>query len=119
MHCRLVKKIRFQSAHSVPTFPEGHKCRRMHGHSYEADLILEGPIDPALGYVADFAEIKRCAEPLVEQLDHHTLNEIEGLEVPTAEHIAKWIYDRLKPQVPQLVRVCVHENQDNAAEYPV
>ncbi len=117
MRSRISKTIRFDSAHFLPTFPEGHKCRRLHGHSFEADLVVEGEVDPAKGYVVDFGQIKRLSQPIVEQLDHRLLNEIEGLNVPTAENLAKWIYDHLKPQLPQLAMVRVRESAENVAEY--
>lgn len=117
MPTRISKTIRFDAAHFLPTFPDGHKCRRMHGHSFAADLVLEGEPDPATGYIVDFAEIKRRAQPIVDALDHRLLNDVEGLSVPTAENLARWIYDRLKRDLPQLVLVRVHESQDSVAEY--
>jgi len=117
MRSRISKTIRFESAHFVPTFPDGHQCRRVHGHSFSAELIIEGEVDPAVGYLVEFGEIKRIAAPIVDQLDHRLLNEIEGLENPTMEVLAKWIYDRLKPNLPQLAIVRVQETQNNVAEY--
>lgn len=117
MRVSLTKTIRFEAAHFLPTFPEGHKCRRMHGHSFHVDVIVEGELDPAKGYLIDFGDIKRVIQPIEDALDHRLLNEIPGLENPTAELIGKWIYDRVKPQLPLLSRVVVRETCTSAAEY--
>ena len=101
--------LRFESAHLLPNVPEGHKCRRLHGHSYVCRLTVRGPLDPQAGWVMDFAEVKAAAEPVREALDHRYLNEVEGLENPTAEYIAKWIWERLAPRLPGLVSVGLRE----------
>ncbi|HEX7008521.1 MAG TPA: 6-carboxytetrahydropterin synthase QueD [Phycisphaeraceae bacterium] len=117
MRVSLIKTIDFEAAHWLPTFPEGHKCRRLHGHSFKVDVVVEGEVDPAKGYLMDFGQIKSAVEPVRHRLDHYLLNEIEGLENPTAEILAKWIYDRLKPQLPLLSLVRVRETCTSAAEY--
>ena len=117
MHISLTKQIDFEAAHWLPTFPEGHKCRRLHGHSFKVDLIIEGEVDQAQGYLMDFGEIKRIVEPIRDQLDHHLLNDIEGLTNPTAEMLAQWIYDRIKPSLPILACVRVNETCTTSAEY--
>ena len=117
MRVSLTKTIDFESAHFLPCFPEGHKCRRLHGHSFKADVIVEGEVDPARGYLIDFGELKAVLRPLQDRLDHHLLNDIEGLENPTAEMLARWIYDQVKPQMPLLSRVRVRETCTSAAEY--
>ncbi len=109
MHVRLSKSFGFEAAHWLPCFPEGHKCRRMHGHSFRVDVIVEGELDPSVGYLIDFADIKRATEPLERELDHRCLNEIAGLENPTSEMVAAWIWARLKPALPMLSEVVVHE----------
>jgi 6-pyruvoyltetrahydropterin/6-carboxytetrahydropterin synthase len=109
VHVRLSKSFGFEAAHWLPCFPEGHKCRRMHGHSFRVDVIVEGELDPSVGYLIDFADIKRATEPLERALDHRCLNEIEGLENPTSEMVAAWIWARLKPALPMLSEVVVHE----------
>ncbi len=117
MRISLTKSIDFEAAHWLPTFPEGHKCRRLHGHSFKVDVVVEGEVDPDKGYLIDFGEIKVLTAPIVDALDHRLLNDIDGLENPTAEMLAKWIYDRLAPDLPilKLVRVC--ETCTSAAEY--
>ena len=117
MHVRLTKTFRFEAAHDLPTFPPGHKCRRLHGHSFRFDVIVEGDVDPAQGYLVDYGEIKRAAGPVVERLDHFYLNEITGLSNPTAENIAKWIWDQLKPALPLLAAIIVHETCTSSCEY--
>lgn len=109
MHVRLSKSFGFEAAHWLPCFPEGHKCRRMHGHSFRVDVIVEGELDPSVGYLIDFADIKRATEPIERALDHRCLNEIAGLENPTSEMVAAWIWARLKPELPMLSEIVVHE----------
>lgn len=117
MKVALTKTIDFEAAHWLPTFPEGHKCRRLHGHSFHVDVVVEGEVDEAQGYLLDFGEIKAAVQPIQDQLDHHLLNDIEGLSNPTAEMLARWIYDRLKPALPLLALVRVRETCTSAAEY--
>lgn len=117
MHVRLSKTFKFEAAHWLPCFAEGHKCRRMHGHSFRVDIIVAGEVDPAKGYLQDFGEIKAAVEPLIERLDHYCLNDIEGLENPTSEVLAKWLWDRIKPSLPLLEQVHVHETCTSRCEY--
>lgn len=117
MKMRLVKTFRFEAAHDLPTFPDGHKCRRLHGHSFRFDVVVEGEVDPAKGFLIDYGDIKKICDPIVRQLDHYYLNEIEGLSNPTSEMIAKWLWDRIKPQLPMLARIIVYETCTSACEY--
>ena len=105
----LRKTFQFEAAHHLPHLPEDHKCRRLHGHSFQVDVVVDGPCDPQLGWVMDYAEISQAFKPLWEQLDHHYLNEIEGLENPTSERVALWIWDRLRPTLTLLKEVVVAE----------
>ena len=114
---KIVQAFTFEAAHFLPRVPETHRCRRLHGHSYRVELALEGPVDPETGFVADFFDLERAFGPVLARLDHHCLNEIEGLENPTAEHIAVWIYDRVKPVLPLLAAVSVFETPMCWAEY--
>ena len=115
MHVRLTKTFGFEAAHWLPTFPEGHKCRRMHGHSFRVDVMVAGDVDAEKGYLVDYGDIKAALEPIRRQLDHHCLNDIEGLENPTSEVLAKWIWDRL--ELPMLAEVAVHETCTTRCEY--
>ena len=103
------KKFTFEAAHLLPNVPDGHKCKRLHGHSYHVHIHVAGDLDPELGWVMDFADIGDAFEPLFAQLDHNYLNEIEGLEKPTSENIARWIWERLQPTLPNLTKVAVGE----------
>jgi 6-pyruvoyltetrahydropterin/6-carboxytetrahydropterin synthase len=105
----LFKEFTFEAAHQLPNLPSEHKCSRLHGHSFRVMVHVEGPVDEHLGWVMDFADIKAAFKPLEEQLDHHFLNEIEGLKNPTSEVLAKWIWDHLKLDLDQLTAVTVRE----------
>ena len=105
----LVRDYRFEAAHRLPRLPETHKCWRLHGHSFRFSLGLEGEVDPTTGFLIDFGDIDVIAEPIVDELDHRYLNEIAGLENPTSEVLAAWLWNRLKPQLPQLAHVTVAE----------
>ncbi len=113
----IFKEIRFEAAHLLPNLPEGHKCRRLHGHSFTIVVHVSGPVDPHLGWVIDFGDLKKAFRPLYDQLDHHYLNDIPGLENPTSENLARWIWDRLKPALPQLTEVVVRETCTSGCSY--
>jgi 6-pyruvoyltetrahydropterin/6-carboxytetrahydropterin synthase len=109
MKMELRKTFQFEAAHLLPLLPKDHKCRRLHGHSFQVELGLEGECDPKLGWVMDYADIKAAFKPFWEMLDHHYLNEIPGLENPTSENVALWVWDNLKPKLPLLTEVVVAE----------
>jgi 6-pyruvoyltetrahydropterin/6-carboxytetrahydropterin synthase len=109
MNLELRKTFQFEAAHLLPRLPETHKCHRLHGHSFQAEIVVEGPCDPALGWVMDYAEISAAYKPIWQILDHSYLNEIPGLENPTSERIAVWIWEKLKPNLPWLKEVVVAE----------
>jgi 6-pyruvoyltetrahydropterin/6-carboxytetrahydropterin synthase len=114
---RLVRSFTFEAAHRLPMVPADHKCGRLHGHSFRVELVCEGQVDPQSGWLIDFAEIKATFKPWLQQLDHRYLNDIEGLENPTAENLAHWIWVRLKPELPSLVQVNVAETCTSRCEY--
>jgi len=107
----------FEAAHRLPNVPEGHKCARLHGHSFRVRVTVSGPVDPRMGWVIDFADIKQAFAPLREALDHRYLNEIGGLENPTSEVLARWIWDRLHPSLPILSAVEVRETCTSGCIY--
>lgn len=113
----IFKEFTFESAHRLPHVPEGHKCGRLHGHSFRVALYLKGPVDPHTGWIRDFSEIKALFKPTYERLDHNYLNDIPGLENPTSENLARWIWDAMKPLIPELSRVHVHETCTCGCEY--
>ena len=109
--------ITFEAAHMLPNVPTNHKCRRLHGHSFKVRLTLDGPIDKSLGWVEDFSDVKEAFEPIYHQLDHHYLNEVEGLENPTSENLSKWIWTRLKPKLQYLTSIEVKETCSTGCIY--
>lgn len=113
----LFKDFIFDAAHWLPNVPEDHKCRRIHGHTYRLRVVVDGPLEGTLGWVMDFADLKAVVEPLVKSLDHYLLNEIDGLENPTCERIAIWLWDRIKPNVPQLTRIILNETPTSGVVY--
>ena len=113
----LYKEFGFEAAHLLPEVPEGHKCRRLHGHSFRVRVTVRGPVDPRLGWVMDFAELKRAWAPLDEALDHRYLNDIPGLENPTSELLARWIWRRLLPALPSLAAIEVRETCTSGCLY--
>ena len=117
MQMRLVKQFKFEAAHSLPCFPEGHKCRRLHGHSFRFDVCVEGDVDPAIGFLIDYGDIKAVCEPIVRQLDHYFLNDIDGLAISTSEMLALWLWRRIKPALPMLAEVVVYETCTSACHY--
>lgn len=117
MKVRLFKEYRFEAAHRLPRVPAGHKCARLHGHSFKVELAIYGPVDEKTGWFIDYGEIDELWQPLFDRLDHNYLNEIEGLDNPTSEVLAKWLWERLKPGLPALERVIVHETCDARCEY--
>ncbi|WP_341503662.1 6-carboxytetrahydropterin synthase QueD [Gallaecimonas sp. GXIMD4217] len=117
MKTTLYKEFSFDSAHRLPHVPEGHKCGRLHGHTFKVRLEITGEVDPYTGWVMDFGDIKALFKPLYERLDHNYLNDIEGLENPTSEILARWIWERLKPQLDLLSAVEVQETCTSGCVY--
>lgn len=105
----IVKEFTLEAAHVLPNVPAGHKCGRLHGHSFRVEIHVKGDVDPETGWIMDFADIKRAFQPLYDELDHTYLNDVKGLENPTSENIARWIWERLRPSLPLVSRVVVCE----------
>lgn len=114
----IVKEFRFEAAHFLPNLPQDHKCKRLHGHSFRFEVYIEGKLDPTYNWVMDFGDISKIVKPIVEEyLDHRLLNEIEGLENPTSEQIAIWLWNKIKPKIPNLKQIVVHETCTAKAIY--
>ena len=111
----IFKTFTLESAHRLPNVPDGHKCARVHGHSFRVELHVSGPVDPRLGWVMDFVEIEQAFDPLFQRLDHQYLNDVPGLDNPTSENLARYIWRELKPVLPLLTRVVVHETCTSGA----
>ncbi|NQT33973.1 6-carboxytetrahydropterin synthase QueD [bacterium] len=111
------KRFSFDAAHQLTGVPDGHPCGELHGHSYSIEVEVKDAIDPGVGWVIDYREIKRVVQPLVDQLDHKFLNDVDGLEYTTAEDIAAWFWEKIKPKMPQLTRISVMETPTNRCDF--
>ncbi len=111
------KEFGFESAHWLPNVAEGHKCARMHGHSFRVVVRVDGPLDPELGWVMDFADLKTAVQPTIDALDHRELNQIDGLANPTSEVLATWIWERVVGTLSGLSSVTVRETCTSACTY--
>jgi len=113
----IYKDFTFESAHLLPNVPAGHKCGRLHGHSFFIRIVVSGEVDPHTGWIIDFGDIKKAFKPIYDQLDHYYLNDIEGLENPTSENLAKWVWQKLKPILPELSRIEIKETCTSGCIY--
>lgn len=118
MKFELKQQFRIESARFLPHLPEGHPCRRMHGHSFLITLRLQGEADPQIGWVRDYHEIEKTMKPWLQELDHKILNEVSGLENPTSENLCAWIYNHARKQIPELIQVSVSETPNTECSYP-
>lgn len=109
--------LTFDAAHRLPCVPQGHKCGNLHGHTFVVEVHVRGGVDAASGWVMDFGDVKRMAKPVIDRLDHAYLNDIAGLENPTSEVIARWLWRELKPALPGLCRLVVRESPTSGAVY--
>lgn len=113
----IYKEFSFEAAHLLPHVPNGHKCGRLHGHSFYVKIYVEDLVNKHTGWVIDFAEIKQVFKPIYDQLDHYYLNDIPGLENPTSENLAVWIWEKLKPSLPILSKIEVKETCTSGCIY--
>ena len=111
------REFTFEAAHRLPNVPIGHKCARMHGHSFKVRVVVSGFVQDHSGWVMDFTEISSAFAPLFAQLDHNVLNDVPGLENPTSENLSKWIWDRLTPTLPLLSKIVILETCTSGCEY--
>ncbi len=113
----IYKDFSFDSAHFLPNVPDGHKCGRLHGHTFQLRIVVSGPVGETTGWIMDFGDIKAVFKPLYERLDHHYLNDIDGLKNPTSEVLVQWIWQHLKPVLPQLIRLELKETCTSGCVY--
>ena len=114
---QIYKTLKFDAAHRLTGVPPTHKCSAMHGHGFEIEVHLKGEVDPQTGFVMDFGDLANVCEPVLKQLDHAILNEIEGLENPTSENMSVWLWSILKPQLPQLCQLVIRETPTSGCIY--
>jgi 6-pyruvoyltetrahydropterin/6-carboxytetrahydropterin synthase len=117
VNVELMKEYRFEAAHRLPRVPEGHKCARIHGHSYKVEVEIAGPVDPETGWLIDFGVIDDAWAPLFARFDHHNLNEVPGLENSTCENIAIYVWAALRGRIPALSAVTIWETFDSKCTY--
>jgi 6-pyruvoyltetrahydropterin/6-carboxytetrahydropterin synthase len=113
----IFKEFSIEAAHRLPNVPPGHKCGRLHGHSFRIQIHVQGPLESHLGWVVDFADIKSAFESVEDRIDHRYLNEIEGLENPTCENLARWLWRKLRPHLPALSKIVVRETCTSGCIY--
>ncbi len=113
----IYKEFAFDSAHFLPLIPEGHKCRNIHGHTYRLRVYVKGEPDKHLGWIIDFKELKDLVTPIIDKLDHKLLNDVSGLENPTAENITAWLWEQIKPVLPSLSRIELKETPTTGVIY--
>lgn len=117
MRCQLSRDYHFEAAHRLPRVPATHKCSRVHGHSYHVTITLSGSIDSDMGWLVDFSDIDRVIDPVIARLDHMLLNEIPGLENPTSELLAVWLWREIQPRLAGLTEVMVAETPTSRCVY--
>ncbi|MGJ8686457.1 MAG: 6-carboxytetrahydropterin synthase QueD [Spongiibacteraceae bacterium] len=113
----IYKEFNFEAAHLLPNVPVGHKCARLHGHSFHVWIYVAGEIDAKTGWLMDFGDIKSAFRPILDQLDHYYLNDIDGLDNPTSENIAIWIWQQLQPLLPALNKIEIKETCTSGCVY--
>lgn len=114
---KVFKRFTFDSAHFLPNVPDGHKCKETHGHTYQLTVYIEGDLEKKLGWVMDFAELQKALDPIIKSVDHKFLNNIPGLENPTCEIIATWLWNKIKPEIPMLTRIELNETPSSGVIY--
>ena len=113
----IYKQFSFDAAHFLPAVPEGHKCGNMHGHTYMLTVFIEGHPDEKSGWIIDYGDLKKKIKPVIELLDHHLMNDIPGLENPTSENLAIWLWNMIKPLVPELKKIELKETPSSCVIY--
>jgi 6-pyruvoyltetrahydropterin/6-carboxytetrahydropterin synthase len=113
----IFKEFTFEAAHRLPNLPADHKCTRLHGHSFRVAVYVTGPVAEREGWVMDFGDLKQAFKPIYDTLDHNYLNDIPGLENPTSENLARWIWRELAPRLPMLSKLVIRETCTSGCVY--
>ena len=113
----IFKVFHIEAAHRLPNLPASHKCSRLHGHSFRVEIHVAGEVQARSGWIMDFADLKQAFAPVFEMLDHRYLNEVQGLDNPTSENLARWIWQRLKPVLPGLSKLVIAETCTSGCVY--
>ena len=114
---RIYKEFKFDAAHRLPMVDAGHKCGNLHGHTFVLEVHVAGEVDPARGWILDFNDLIALVNPIIDQLDHAVLNEIDGLTNPTSENLVVWFWDKLKPELPLLSQIVIKESPTSGCVY--
>jgi 6-pyruvoyltetrahydropterin/6-carboxytetrahydropterin synthase len=114
---RLSQEFHFEASHRLSHLGPDHPCHPLHGHSYRVDIVISGEVNPTTGFLMDYAELQGIVQPVIKQLDHTHLNDVPGLPLSTTEHIADWLWKRLKPTLPMLVEITIRETPATACTY--
>ena len=117
MKVTLSKTFKFDAAHYLPCVEDTHKCKNLHGHSWKVEIQVHGEVDKEKGWFMDFKDLKDAWNPVKNLLDHHVLNEIEGLENPTSEMLAVWIWDKISYKLPGLHSIIIYETDTSKCIY--
>lgn len=113
----LHREFRFEASHQLTHLPKDHPCHNLHGHSYGVRVEVRGEVDPATGFLIDYADIDRAVQPSIDTLDHSHLNDIPELSMATTEYIARWLWERLQLTLPTLSAIRVSETNSSGCEY--
>lgn len=113
----IFQQFTFDSAHFLPLVQDGHKCKNVHGHTYHISVYLEGELDPEAGWVIDFSDVKKVIAPVIATIDHTLLNGVVGLENPTAENLAIWLWNKIKPELSSLKKIEIKETPTSGVIY--
>ncbi len=117
MQVEIARTFSFCAAHALPQAGAGHQCRNTHGHNFSVEVVVQGEVDPDRGWLMDYGDLKRRVAPVISQLDHAQLNKIAGLENPTSENLARWIWDQLQTELPGLERITISETSSTRCTY--
>jgi 6-pyruvoyltetrahydropterin/6-carboxytetrahydropterin synthase len=113
----IYKKITFDSAHFLPHVPIRNKCKNVHGHTYTLTIFIEGAPPAHEGWVIDYGDLKKIITLVIDQVDHHLLNDLPGLENPTSEILAIWLWNKIRLLLPALKRIELSETATSGVIY--